>query len=50
MARTPKRTVMKAHEIAKAIKRRGTHGVNPYAVGMAQAKRSAAKRRGKRRA
>ena len=45
--KTPKPTIKKAHRIADAIKRRG--GVkNPYAVGMAQAKRSARKRKAKR--
>lgn len=40
MAKTPKRVIRKAHQIAKAIIR--THGgvSNPYAVGMYAAKRS----------
>jgi hypothetical protein len=37
-----KATIVKAHKIARAV--RGEVR-NPYAVGMAQAKRSAAKRR-----
>jgi hypothetical protein len=42
--KTSKRTIVKAHTIADRIKARG--GVdNPYAVGMAQAKKSAAKRK-----
>jgi hypothetical protein len=43
--KTHKKTVMKAHKIARAIGR-GRGGVdNIYAVGMAAAKKSAAKRR-----
>jgi hypothetical protein len=42
--KTHKKTVMKAHKIARALGR--GHGVdNPYAVGMAAAKKSAAKKR-----
>jgi hypothetical protein len=45
--KTPKATIKKGHKIARKIARRG--GVrNPFAVGMAQAKRSAAKRKRRR--
>jgi hypothetical protein len=42
--KTAKQTIVKGHKIARKIAKRG--GVdNPYAVGMAQAKKSAAKRK-----
>jgi hypothetical protein len=42
--KTAKRTIVRAHKIARKIAKRG--GVrNPYAVGMATAKKSAAKRK-----
>lgn len=44
--KTPKATIKKAHKIAKAIKKAGSKVKNPYAVGMAAAKRS--KKRKKR--
>jgi hypothetical protein len=45
--KTPKPTVKKGHKIARRIAKAG--GVrNPWAVGMAQAKKSAAKRKRKR--
>jgi hypothetical protein len=43
--KTHKRTIVKAHKIAAKV---GSSARNPYAVGMAQAKKSAAKRRRKR--
>jgi hypothetical protein len=44
MAKTAKATIKKAHKIADALK--GQKGVgNPYAVGMATAKKAAAKRK-----
>jgi hypothetical protein len=45
--KTPKATVKKAHRIARKIARSGG-ARNAYAVGMAVAKRSAAKRKRKR--
>jgi hypothetical protein len=48
--RTAKATVKKAHKIADAIKRsKGGSAVNPYAVGMATAKKAAAKRKQSRK-
>lgn len=47
--KTPKSTIKKAHRIARAIKRKGKARGNPWAIGMAQAKRSAAKRKRKKR-
>lgn len=42
--KTPKPTILKAHRIAKAIG--GGKGIrNPWAIGMATAKKAAAKRR-----
>jgi len=44
MAKVSKRTIVKAHRIARRIK--GKKGIrNPWAVGMARAKRSARKKR-----
>jgi hypothetical protein len=46
MAKTNKRTIMKGHSIARSIgKKRGS---NPFAIGMAVAKRQAAKRKAAR--
>ncbi len=46
MGRTiSKRTLQKGHRIAKAIKRQGRHVRNAYAVGVAQAMKSARRRR-----
>jgi len=42
--KTPKATIKKAHKIARKIARSGG-ARNPYAVGMAVAKRKAAKRK-----
>lgn len=39
MAKVKKKVVKKGHEIAKAIKRGGGKVRNPYAVGMAAAKK-----------
>jgi hypothetical protein len=48
--KTPKATVKKGHRIARAIKRSRSSGArDPWAVGMAQAKKSAAKRKRKKR-
>jgi hypothetical protein len=41
----PKATIEKAHRIARGLKRSGARVRNPWAVGMAQAKRGARKRR-----
>lgn len=48
--KTPKATIKKAHRIARSIMRSGSaRGMNPWAVGMATAKRAAAKRRRRRK-
>ncbi len=43
MATVKKSTLVRAHHIAKEIVKAGSHVRNPYAVGMAQAKKAAAK-------
>lgn len=41
MAKTSKATIKKGHTIARAIERSGSSVKNPFAVGMAAAKKAA---------
>ena len=47
--KTPKRTIKKAHRIARGIMRAGGKVRNPWAVGMAQAKGTAKRKKRRRR-
>jgi len=46
MAKVSKATETKAHKIAEKLERSGADVKTPYAVGMAQAKKGAAKKKG----